>query len=615
MKVALVEPPGQRGYVPIAVAYLAAIVQADPELSTHVQHRLHLGHMSESVDDVVSAIFVDGAPDVLGLSCQGWSLAHADAIAARVAEKNPDVLVIYGGNHVSNGGIALLRERPFVDVVADGEGEFLFRELLRSWRRTGRVDDLAGIPGATVRKEDGTVVQGAERPRATDLSQIPSPYLNGSLDALLRQDCTALLETNRGCPYSCSFCYWGEAIGARVQHFPTERVKAEMRYLAERQVDSWYICDANFGMFDRDRELVDYMVELRAEFGFPRTMHTNWAKNANERVVSLCAKLNNAGIHSTYTLALQSATPEALRLAHRKNMKINRIEELAAICRRHGVVPRGELIWGLPGESYAEFLESFEVLAPHTDALSVYPHYLLPNTEFSRRKQEYGLVTEKAEVDTDYAYCVEHPLMSRSEFLDGMRFIISNNILRVASGFYRVYPRVMKELGVSLASTTEALGGWIRHSPDATAKRFARFYRIPMATHRLSLGEVWAAIRDDRDGFVDMLRQYTEETFHVSLPADQAAVARVAFEFDALTFPVLLSGSGFHEELVDVEYDVVSVRLGKTLVPERSPRTYRVRWPRGLRDYPDGKWYFGLLSYAAEVVDVTADRSVARDAR
>lgn len=608
MKVVLVEPPGQQGYLPIAAAYLAATARADPGIGPGTTFQLQLGHSSECVDDVVSNILSDGPPDVLGLSCQGWSLSHADAIASRIAQKCPDTLVVYGGNHVSNGGEMLMADRPFVDVVVDGEGEFAFRELLRIWQEDAHPDALAALPGATVRRADATIVKGPRRPRIADLSQVASPYLSGELEAFLHKDCTALLETNRGCPYSCSFCYWGEAIGARVHQFPLDRVLAEMRYLAERRVDAWYVCDANFGMFERDSELVDYIVELRERYGYPRTMHTNWAKNANEKIVSLCAKLNNAGIHSTYTLALQSATTEALQLAHRKNMKINRVEELAGLCRQNGVVPRGELIWGLPGESYTQFRESFEVLAPHADGLSVYPHYLLPNTEFSARQDELGLRAEKAEADTDYAYCVEHPAMTRADFLEGMRFIISNNILRVASGFYRLYPRVAAAAaGLSYADTTELLGAWIARSQDPVARRFARFYRVPMATHRLSLAEVWSAIRQDRDGFLAMLRGYVEQAFHAGLPPEKAAVLRAAFDFDALTFPVVESGTGYREELAEFDYDLLAVRRGERGLPEPGRRICRVRWPRGLRDYPTNKWYFGLTSFMAEVTDVTEE--------
>jgi radical SAM superfamily enzyme YgiQ (UPF0313 family) len=607
VRIALVEPPGQRGYVPIAVAYLAATARADPEISADTTYDLELSVPGEPLDQALRRVLDPGPPDILALSCQGWSVGRTAAIAARAREMSPDTLVVYGGNHVSDGGRALLAERPFVDAVVNGEGEFTFRELVRTWQRTGSKSALAAVPGLTTRLSSGSVVTGPDRPRIADLSSVMSPYLSGELDAFLDEDCTALLETNRGCPYSCSYCYWGEAIGARVHQFPLERVQAEMRYLAERRVDAWYICDANFGMFQRDRDLVDYMVELRAEYGYPKTMHTNWAKSSNERVVTLCASLNNAGIHSTYTLALQSATTEALQLANRKNMKINRVEELAGLCRQHSVVPRGELIWGLPGESYAEFLESFDVLAPYTDALSVYPHYLLPNTEFSARSHELGLRAEKKEMDTDYAYCVEHPAMSYAEFIDGMKFIISNNILRVASGLYRLFPRVAKAaLGLSYASTTESLGQWIPEAPGPMARRFARFYRIPLTTHRQSLVEVWAAISQDRDGFLDMLRLYVSEALLADVPPDKAEVAMAAFEFDALTFPLAEAGTGYREEVVEVDYDFLSVQRGECSLPRPGRRRYRVRWPLGLAAYPVSKWYFGLTSFAAEVTDITA---------
>src|SRR5688500_10672473 len=113
-----------------------------------------------------------------------------------------------------------------------------------------------------------------------------------------------------------------------------------MQFLAERGIDSWYVCDANFGILPQDAAIVDEIIRLRAEYGFPRTVHTSGAKNSNERIVELCARLNQGGVHSTYTLALQSTTPMALEIANRSNMKINRIDELSRLCRSRGVVPR-----------------------------------------------------------------------------------------------------------------------------------------------------------------------------------------------------------------------------------------------------------------------------------
>src|SRR5207249_4722632 len=117
-------------------------------------------------------------------------------------------------------------------------------------------------------------------------------------------------------------------------------------------------------------------------------------------------------------------------------------DEIAALCRKHHVVPRGELIWGLPGETYEEFMRSYDRLAEYTDALSVYPLYVLPNTEYEARAGAHAIVTARAEAETDYEYCVGHARMSFEDFLAGLRLIVSNNILKVGGVFFRLYPRV-----------------------------------------------------------------------------------------------------------------------------------------------------------------------------
>ena len=45
--------------------------------------------------------------------------------------------------------------------------------------------------------------------RIKDLDEIPSPYLNGMMDKFFDGKLTPFLETNRGCPFTCSFCHTG----------------------------------------------------------------------------------------------------------------------------------------------------------------------------------------------------------------------------------------------------------------------------------------------------------------------------------------------------------------------------------------------------------------------
>jgi len=609
IKVAMVEPPGQFGYVPIANGYLAAYATQDPAIRNAFSFKLNTRHFHEPLEMVLRELLAGGTPDIVAFSCQGWSVRRADLLAAKLREINPAITVIYGGNHVSHQGEGFFQSRAFADVLVNGEGEATFYELLRTYLDRCARPDFARVRGVSVRTVDGSVLTTPPRERIKDLSTIPSPYLSGVLDVTPANCRTALLETNRGCPYSCSYCYWGGAIGQKIYIFPLDRLREEMLWLARREIDSWYICDANFGILPQDQELLEYAVWLHREFGFPKTFNTNWAKNSNERIVKMCARLNKAGIHSAYSLSLQSTTPEALRLANRANMRINRIEEIATLCREHDVVPRGELIWGLPGESYEQFLHSYDDLSEYTDSLHVYPHYLLPNTGYIRKKDEYKIVMEQGELDTDYFYCVEHMDMTRADFMKGLRFVVSNNILKIGSVFFRLYPRVAHHVaGIRFAHTIEAFGDWVVDSAHPMAGRFKKFYRFPLATHRLSLGATWQALRDDHGALVDMFESYIEETFIAGRDAGTASVLRGAFAFDAASYPVMDSEA--EEETApdahylreeDFEFDFLSFKRGGRWDSTPRPCRYTFSLPKGLWRYPTDNWYIGLLSFQAKV--------------
>jgi hypothetical protein len=102
-------------------------------------------------------------------------------------------------------------------------------------------------------------------------------------------------------------------------------------------------------------------------------------------------------------------------------MRINRIEEIATLCREHDVVPRGELIWGLP-ESYEQFCIP-TTISRITPTRCTYIRITLPNTGYIR-KRRIQIAMEQGELDTDY-FIVGHRDMSREDFMKGLRFIVS----------------------------------------------------------------------------------------------------------------------------------------------------------------------------------------------
>ena len=50
-----------------------------------------------------------------------------------------------------------------------------------------------------------------------DLSQIPSPYLSNRLDEFLDGKLLPITQTNRGCPFTCTFCTEGQRYWTKVE--------------------------------------------------------------------------------------------------------------------------------------------------------------------------------------------------------------------------------------------------------------------------------------------------------------------------------------------------------------------------------------------------------------
>ena len=67
----------------------------------------------------------------------------------------------------------------------------------------------------------------------------PSPYLSGEYDYLFKDNedhkYQVIVETNRGCPFLCTYCYWGKGGTTTKYRFHSlERVFKEIEWIAEK---------------------------------------------------------------------------------------------------------------------------------------------------------------------------------------------------------------------------------------------------------------------------------------------------------------------------------------------------------------------------------------------
>ena len=241
------------------------------------------------------------------------------------------------------------------------------------------------------------------RGRLRDLDDIPSPYLTGLLDDFLADpDYCPIIETNRGCPYSCTFCNWGAMGKSKSASFSMDRVIAELEYISEKNVSRspfLYIGDANFGLFARDVEIAEMLRRLKDEKGFPQNVYLYYAKNSSEKVVRIAGILKGM---SRISLSRQTQNDQVLENIKRSNISIDTFNQLSSLARELGVDSFVELIYTLPGESKDSFLTGVRnIMENDVDALHFFPAMLLHGSEMGTRKSRamFGLKGEWRAID------------------------------------------------------------------------------------------------------------------------------------------------------------------------------------------------------------------------
>jgi len=223
LKVALVAL-NSPGYQSLALGYVRAFAQADKRLKGSVGFTTL--DLTVDLDPWWAAYRVLGLePDVLGLSVTCWNARSVFELCRVVREARPGMLIVLGGPEVGPVAEDVLRAHPEIDAIVRGEGEVTFTELLAA-RLRGR--PLVRVEGVTARGSDGAIISAPDRALVSDLDSIPSPYVTGVMTPV---DGGAYIESYRGCPHRCAYCFEGKGYG-RIRSFSEARIRAEIDAIA-----------------------------------------------------------------------------------------------------------------------------------------------------------------------------------------------------------------------------------------------------------------------------------------------------------------------------------------------------------------------------------------------
>jgi radical SAM superfamily enzyme YgiQ (UPF0313 family) len=370
---------GESMYLP----YSVALLQAYTERHARRPERYAFGLPMVHCPDVRRGADALSRTDIVGFSTYVWNANRHRAIARELRARNEHALIVFGGPHVPDHPEQFLRENPFVDVVCHGEGEQTFMEIVEQYPQR----DWRGVPGVSFLDAAGQCVTVPKRPRIQDLSTVPSPFLEGVFVPLMaaHPEITwrTVWETNRGCPFQCTFCDWGSATAARLNQFDLGRIFDEAEWIAANGIDYLFIADANFGILPRDIEIADAIVAAAGRHGTPRQVLVQQTKNATERAYLTMKKIADAGLATELNISIQTTTPEVLTAIKRQNISLQTYGELQRRFVRDGIPTFVDFIVGLPAETPASFRESVSNIVAGGQHHRVQFHNLsvLPNAE------------------------------------------------------------------------------------------------------------------------------------------------------------------------------------------------------------------------------------------
>lgn len=524
--------------MPLAAGYLKAAALADEDIRQDMDVRIFNFGGGDSLTVMGEKIFGQGAPDIMAFSVFGWNYREFGALAEAFKQVRPDGWAIFGGTHVANQGARTFRMFPDVDIVANGEGEAIFPPVLRAYLEGRTVADLHDVPGITFRVGN-EVHTTPEAARIQDLDTIPSPFLTGAIPLTdvhgdFRYD-VALIETNRGCPYKCAFCFWGGAVGQKVRAFSRDRLRAELEIFGYHKVHTVVLCDANFGMLHGDLEFVEDVIRTREKFGFPRAIEGSWAKNKSKVFYDIVRLMKQQKMKSSFTLALQTLNDSALSQMHRKNMKLNAWEDLVGWLRTEGLDCYAELIWGAPGETCESFLEGYDKLANYMTRIAVYPLLLLPNTEYTDSKERFGFHTIRGESD-DFEYVLANNTMTVEQNLQMKKFILWARSVAEHLVFRHIWAPLRELAGMTQSAVINNMILWFEASKHPAAARLAgvasRVRSRPSAVP-VFLRELYGEPELD-----ELFASWWTENIEPRLPADTARFISEVFRYDCLTRPI-----------------------------------------------------------------------------
>jgi hypothetical protein len=348
----------QSGNIPLGAACLKQAAAGLPSVRVDL--------LPESVatylgDAALLARIADRRPDIVGFTVFCWNV-HRSVYLAENLKTIYNPRIVFGGPEITPDNPVV--DSPAVDFSVFGEGEAVFQRLLSDpalWRRR------SAAAGAEALFVDS-----------------PSPYLEGLLEPQIEN--MLLLETQRGCPYRCGYCYYNKSRQG-IALKDEARLLDAVRWAQRHGIAEVFLLDPTLNVRPGLSGLLGKFAGINRG-GSPALLSEIRAETVD---ASLADRFAAAGF-SWFEVGLQSTNPRALAAMNRPT-DLARFVAGASRLKTRGITVGVDLIAGLPGDDPQGFRRSVDFVFENrfTDDVQVFPLSVLPGTEFRKSCRSLGL--------------------------------------------------------------------------------------------------------------------------------------------------------------------------------------------------------------------------------
>ena len=379
------------------------------------------------------------SPTIFSFSNYSWNLELGYKFALLAKQRDPNVVTVFGGPNFptdENEKLDFLKKKSAIDFYIELEGELGFVDLVKALSENNfNVKQLKKLGKKIINTcyiHDDKLITGSIE-RIKDINIIPSPYLTGALDQSFQLPLIPMIETTRGCPFTCTFCADGLGIKSKINRYESQRTREELQLIAKNinKVDELIVTDLNFGMYKQDMETAKEIANIQKNYNYPISVDAPAGKNMPKRIINIASIMKGWSMGG----AIQSSDPDVLKAIKRSNISISAYQDLIDFGNKQKANRTyTEIILGLPSDTKEKHFESLRLgVEKSVNNLRMHQAMLLTGTEMAskRDREKYGLVTKfrtlPGNVGNYNILNEEHPVAEIEEIVVGSNTLSMND--------------------------------------------------------------------------------------------------------------------------------------------------------------------------------------------